>query len=647
MSRFLDIIIPHYNEPDEMVSDVISSIAKQHNIIFDEIGVIFVDNASTIPTEKSFFEKWPNLHVDLITLKENVGPGGASQAGLDYSRAEYVTFVDCDDELYGTEALGRVINYIKNNSEENVFTSLCKEQVFDENGVETFFVHDDQSLSSMHGMFCKRQFLLDNEIGFYDKIRYFHDSYFIACVYEANQCRIRINEITYFWKFNRKSAVRKDRTYNVHVEHFYDFQNVYRGVLDYMKKHKISIKNENVVKLIYGEVLFLGSELFDYDELKDKKERFLEETRRFYEEYKYAWNELSEEEIKQCENIELKSLNRSTPILKHVDLQEVLYGIKKKQHHFLDIILVHTNETEEDIKRFLDSLNKQKKVNLTEIGVIIVNNRSKILIRKGIFKNYPKLDIDYYRTDECVSVGKAFQYGIDKSESDYITFMYCSDEIYEKECFNAVLEYLKRHLLNSLFTANVEKYFVDKKENKLMHTLSDMMSLRGLIVSRETLNKNNIRFSEQLNYFEDVYFIHKLLTVVYYESYETPICLWEKKANAKNRCRYVDYIDDYIKLRMELVNMISSVNGPVAQYLLIGLFSACVFINSHYFEKAKANDEKKKYINQIKKIYLDNIDVINTIPEEAKKQIYMGQIVTLQREYPDLKYVDMETLLGI
>jgi hypothetical protein len=139
-----------------------------------------------------------------------------------------------------------------------VFTSQCIEQTYFENGQETFVVHDDSTLTSMHGLFCKRQFLVDNEIGFHEKIRYFHDSYFLGCVFEANQSRIRVSEITYYWKFNKKSAVRKERTYNVHIEHFYDFQNIYRFLLDYMKKHNIKIRSESVVKLIYGEVLFLG-----------------------------------------------------------------------------------------------------------------------------------------------------------------------------------------------------------------------------------------------------------------------------------------------------------------------------------------------------------------------------------------------------
>ena len=313
----------------------------------------------------------------------------------------------------------------------------------------------------------------------------------------------------------------------------------------------------------------------------------------------------------------------------------------------MDIIIPQSHEIEEDIKNLLNSLNIQKNVDFNEIGIIIVNNHSKCQIRKGMLRNYHKLQTSYYRTDSIATIGEAIQYGIDISNAEYVTFMYCKDSVFGKTFLFDAIEYIKRHHLYSLFTPNVEIVGSGSKTDDLKHTIADYMTLRGLIVSRELLVENNIKFSSDLNYFEDIEFIHKLLSVVQYEDTDAPFVSWRKEKNDATKCYYVEYIDDYIKMRDRLNELIMKVDGPVAQYAVIGIFSACVFVNSKYFKESKNYSSKEKYTNDLKNMYLKYSEYINKLPKEMVDSIYYNQLEILRKEYPSFEYVDVKKMLDI
>ena len=64
--------------------------------------------------------------------------------------------------------------------------------------------------------------------------------------------------------------------------------------------------------------------------------------------------------------------------------------------HFLDIIIPEYNCKINDMKALLESIKRQKFVDLKEIGVIIVNDASSNKLKKSLFRSYPQLNIEYY-----------------------------------------------------------------------------------------------------------------------------------------------------------------------------------------------------------------------------------------------------------
>ena len=86
-SLFLSIIIPAYNNPDELEA-LCQSIFEQLSV---DIEVIIIDDASPIPL-KGQVEKF-NFH---YIFKENSGPAASRNLGAKLAKGEYLLFLDSD-----------------------------------------------------------------------------------------------------------------------------------------------------------------------------------------------------------------------------------------------------------------------------------------------------------------------------------------------------------------------------------------------------------------------------------------------------------------------------------------------------------------------------------------------------------------------
>jgi len=100
MSKFLSIIIPHYQEKERDLFPLLSSIAGQLGVDFSDIEVILANDGGGAGTLNQDFLSLFDCDIRQVELAENGGPGVARQAGLDAARGEYVMFCDADDALH-------------------------------------------------------------------------------------------------------------------------------------------------------------------------------------------------------------------------------------------------------------------------------------------------------------------------------------------------------------------------------------------------------------------------------------------------------------------------------------------------------------------------------------------------------------------
>ena len=109
----LDIIIPQYNENDEMVSQLLDSINMQKGIDFNDINIVIINDCSNVLLSTELFYNYPKLKVKYLKMEKNSGPGVTRQFGVDNTKSPYVTFIDADDVLYDQYSLYIAISCIK------------------------------------------------------------------------------------------------------------------------------------------------------------------------------------------------------------------------------------------------------------------------------------------------------------------------------------------------------------------------------------------------------------------------------------------------------------------------------------------------------------------------------------------------------
>jgi glycosyltransferase involved in cell wall biosynthesis len=91
----LQILVPQYEETDEIVKPLLDSIAIQQNIDFNDIGVIIVNDGSDVHLSDDFLQSYP-FKVEYY-LNEHLGVSATRQAAFDKSTADNVMFCDADD----------------------------------------------------------------------------------------------------------------------------------------------------------------------------------------------------------------------------------------------------------------------------------------------------------------------------------------------------------------------------------------------------------------------------------------------------------------------------------------------------------------------------------------------------------------------
>lgn len=212
-NRIIDIIIPAYNVPDNILYRCLASIACQD--IVSEVEVTIVDDASTTENYAEvikYFE--PILKINLLRYETNGGPGVARQYGIDHTSNGYLTFIDADDTFNGSFALKALRNGLEIN---NGLFQMCV-GVFDEvheeglrPGEGPILMAHEQDLVWMFGKIYRRSFIDRYNIHFHESSRANEDNGFNRLFQLCTSDQEQINFIpahVYYWHENPNSITR-------------------------------------------------------------------------------------------------------------------------------------------------------------------------------------------------------------------------------------------------------------------------------------------------------------------------------------------------------------------------------------------------------------------------------------------------------
>ena len=180
---------------------LLDSIALQQGIDFTDIGVIIVNDGSNCILSQKFLKKYPfqilyfwNLHGGLSKTRNKC---------LDYATAEYVMFCDADDMFCDLCALHRI--FLELNGCDAIVSKFIEESRI---GDDPVYISHERDGTYVHGKIYRRQFLINNEIRFCDRLLIHEDGFFnqIACML-AEDLRY-IEQPFYIWRWNPNSITR-------------------------------------------------------------------------------------------------------------------------------------------------------------------------------------------------------------------------------------------------------------------------------------------------------------------------------------------------------------------------------------------------------------------------------------------------------
>ena len=652
MNKLLDIIIPHYNENEEKIKNVLSCISKQRSIDFKKIGVIFVNDNPKFRLRKGIFRNYPKLNINYIENPVNVGPGVSRQNGFNVSTAEYVTFLDCDDEFVDNDCLNEVILALEREKMDILTSNIYEESLID--GKIQRIIQPYNNFLSLHGLFVRRQYLLDMHIEFHPELRHFEDSYFVSCLYYTAIHGWRVlNKIVYLWKYNETSIVRKDSGYDYTISNIDEYIKCIYYKNDYLKSRNPDLAREMMIKGLFSISILWDSSYFNAIGLENKRKEVAEKILEMYEYVEKDLCATSLEQMDKYQDDEYKGLFRGHPDIHKVDLFDLINRIRQNTHrNFLDIIMPQYKETEEQVRKALDSIYNQKKINLSEINVYLINDCSDMCPSNAIITDYPKLNIHIMKNRKNLGPGLTRQFGIDCGAGEYITFLDADDEIYGVDSLSYIIEGLKNNPdMNILVCDMIQEYYEEGIIKSTRVSPVDNLTLHGLFVKRDYLMQYNIRFSDRLFNYEDSYFVTILSYKANLSYVNKPIYLWKYNMNSitkkKEQLPYdLRHFDEYI-LSRDLMFQYFEQYKPLnyERQIVFYIIDIILLAASDRFVKSITRDKDLCDIQQMIDKYKDKIFLFGDIDV---KNMFEKNLAVLKTRYNNVVFPrKMEEALAI
>lgn len=215
----LQILVPQYNETDEVIKPLLDSIAIQQNVDMNEIGVIICNDGSDAILSDKFLDSYP-FKVE-YHKEPHRGVSATRNACLDYATADYVMFCDADDMFCNVCGLWMMFREMQVGFDSMV--SVFIEETRVPQTKEIIYVNHDMDSTFVHGKIHKRAYLIDNNIRWNDKLTIHEDSFFNILCQSLSQNVKYCPTPFYLWKWRDNSVCRHDpkyilKTYNNLIE---------------------------------------------------------------------------------------------------------------------------------------------------------------------------------------------------------------------------------------------------------------------------------------------------------------------------------------------------------------------------------------------------------------------------------------------
>ena len=217
MITIVDIIIPTYKARETLPKALDSLVAQTKKMFI----ITIVQDADEEDYSDIIEEyKKRGLSIRLVTLKDNRGPGGARQAGMDTDKmCDYFMFMDADDMLM-PRAVELLYREVKLHDADIASSDFIAEREATPGFLMDVF---ETPVTWCHGRIYKAKYLRDNNIRFLDGLRLNEDAYFNLIAHNCTSNKIKIKEVTYLWRDNKNSLTRAQNNHEFFVRSWKDY----------------------------------------------------------------------------------------------------------------------------------------------------------------------------------------------------------------------------------------------------------------------------------------------------------------------------------------------------------------------------------------------------------------------------------------
>ena len=207
----LQILIPQYEETEEIIKPLLDSIEIQQNVdLKNDVGVIIVNDGTNVRLSKEFRNRY-SFQIDYY-LNTHKGVSATRNACLDYATADYVMFCDADDMFYNACGLYIIFREIENGEFDSLVSAFIEESR-DPRTKEPLYINHNMDSTFVHGKVHRRKFLLENNIRWNDNLTIHEDSYF-NCLCQRLAKELKYSQTSfYLWKWRDTSVCRHDSKY--------------------------------------------------------------------------------------------------------------------------------------------------------------------------------------------------------------------------------------------------------------------------------------------------------------------------------------------------------------------------------------------------------------------------------------------------
>lgn len=205
----LQLLVNQYNEDENVVTNLLDSISLQQGVDFDDFSVIMMNDGSDIILSDQFISKY-NYDFSYV-LSEHSGVSATRNKLLDISTGDFIMLCDADDMFINSLALKVIFDSIRTGFD--VFCSeLITENKIEETGAYAYRILKND-WEFVHGKVFKRDYLIENDIRWYDPLTFSGDTFFLQLAKRIPHKELYCDIPLYMWKWNPNSICRCEKNH--------------------------------------------------------------------------------------------------------------------------------------------------------------------------------------------------------------------------------------------------------------------------------------------------------------------------------------------------------------------------------------------------------------------------------------------------